>query len=220
MIIAPSVLSMDFSKVNESMDNLNQSQVEWIHFDVMDGHFVENLTFGPDVLGGLRKLTDRIMDVHLMIENPQKYASSFIKHGADQITVHIECFDKIEDLRQFVQSLKEQGVMVGLTSKPSTPVDWMIDMINEVDTVLVMSVEPGFGGQSFMESALDEIKRFSDAKQLNNSNVHIQVDGGINLKTAQKALAAGADVLVAGSYVFKGDIKENVTKLWQLSQSF
>lgn len=216
MIIAPSILSMDFSKVNESMEKLNDSPVKWIHFDVMDGHFVPNLTFGPDVLRGISQLTNSLMDVHLMIERPQDYAQSFIDNGAQQLTVHIECFESVDELREFIKMVRDQNVMVGLTSKPKTPIHWILELINEVDTILVMSVEPGFGGQSFMVEQLDEIRRIHQHRLENNSNVLIQVDGGINVQTAKLVLEAGVDVIVAGSFIFKGDIQKNVQKIWQL----
>lgn len=217
MIIAPSILSMDFSQVNTQMDLINSTPVSWIHFDVMDGHFVPNLTFGPDLLRGISQLSDSLMDVHLMIDDPVKYAPTFIKAGADQITAHIECFETIEDLKTFIDYLKEEGVKVGLTSKPATPIDWILELINEVDTVLVMSVEPGFGGQSFMMDALDKIQQFDEKRKETGSKALIQVDGGINLETAKLVLEAGADVLVAGSYIFKGDIVKNIEALWELS---
>ena len=217
MIIAPSILSMDFSKTNESMDQINATPVEWIHFDVMDGHFVPNITFGQDILRGISQLTDSLMDVHLMIDDPIKYTQSFIDNGAQQVTVHIECFESLDQLREFVRSVKDQGVMVGLTSKPKTPIDWILELIDEVDTILVMSVEPGFGGQSFMYEQLDEVRTIDAHRKEVGSKVLIQIDGGINDKTAALALEAGVDVLVAGSFIFKGNIKENVDKLWNQS---
>lgn len=213
MIIAPSLLSMDYSKVEESMRLLNESKAQWLHFDVMDGHFVPNLTFGPDILRGIRKLTDKFLDVHLMIDDPQKYAINFIENGADQITVHVECFESVDELKEFIHYLKNKDVKVGVTSKPATSLEWILEVIDLVDTVLVMSVEPGFGGQAFMMDALEKIRLFDKHR---HQNLWIQVDGGINNETARLVKDAGVDVAVAGSYVFKGDIIEKVESLWTL----
>lgn len=216
MIVAPSVLSMDYSQVNQQMELLNKSKAEWIHFDVMDGHFVENLTFGPDILRGLDRLSGMVMDVHLMIDNPQKYSSKFIENGADQITVHVECFESVQELSDFIDELHAQGVWVGVTSKPNTPLDWIIEVLDKVDTVLVMSVEPGFGGQAFMEDSLDKIKLFSDLRKERNLDYWIQVDGGINLETAKKVKEENADIIVAGSFIFKNDIEKVIEELWNV----
>lgn len=215
-IIAPSVLSLDYSQLSESVNQLNQSKATWLHFDVMDGHFVPNLTFGPDILKGFRKLTDNYLDVHLMIDNPVKYSQPFIDAGADGITFHSECFNHSEDMLEFIDSLHDRGVSAGITSKPATSIETYFDVLDSVDLVLVMSVEPGFGGQSFQMEALDKIKTFDRLRQENDYSYLIQVDGGINEETAELVIDAGADVLVAGSYVFKGDIKEQIETLWNL----
>lgn len=216
MIIAPSVLSMDYSKVEESMKLLNESKAQWLHFDVMDGHFVPNITFGPDILRGLSKLTNNLLDVHLMISNPKKYANEFIENGANLITVHWECFDDAEDALNFILELKKKGVKTGITSKPSTDIMEYQALLEEVDLVLVMSVEPGFGGQLFMMESLNKIRTLKELRDTNNYNYLIEVDGGINQETAKLVLDAGADVLVAGSYIFKADIIERVDSLWNL----
>lgn len=216
MIIAPSVLSMDYSKVEKSMELLNHSQAEWLHFDVMDGHFVPNLTFGPDILKGLDKLSGLMMDVHLMIDDPVKYAYKFIENGADQITFHVECFKDVDSLRAFIRELKQHQVWVGITSKPNTPLTLIEKVLDEVDTVLVMSVEPGFGGQAFMPQALDKIRHFHQLRQEKGYEYIIQVDGGINLETAKLVKEAGVDVVVAGSYIFKNDITQTIEDLWKL----
>lgn len=213
MIIAPSILSMDYSDTKEQMKQVNESKAQWVHFDVMDGSFVPNITFGPDILKGLKKLSDKVMDVHLMIDNPQFFADKFIEQGANQITLHIESFENLDALKEFIQYLKAKKVMVGLTSKPATSLEWIDACVEDIDTILVMSVEPGFGGQAFMPEALDKIKHFSELCRKKNIERYIQVDGGINEKTALECKAAGANVLVAGSYIFKGDIIEKVDSL-------
>lgn len=215
-IIAPSVLSLDYSKLEESVELLNRSKAEWIHYDVMDGHFVPNLTFGPDILKGFKKLSPHFIDVHLMIDNPVKYASSFIKAGADGITFHVECFDNIETMESFIDDLHGLGVSVGITAKPATDIMEYEPVFDKVDLILVMSVEPGFGGQKFMMDAVDKISALNDLREDKKYDYLIQVDGGINDETAKLVIDAGVDVLVAGSYIFKSDILEMIEGLWQM----
>lgn len=212
-MIAPSVLSMDFSKMKESLDLVKKGGAQWIHYDVMDGHFVNNITFGADVLNGIDKLTDLFLDVHLMIDNPVRYRDDFIKAGANQLTAHVETFDSKESLHDFIDQCHALGCKVGLTFKPSTDFHLLDEFLSKLDLVLVMSVEPGFGGQLFMMEALDKIKYFDQQRQQNQYSYLIEVDGGINQDTAQLVKAAGCDVLVAGSYVFKGDIEKNIQSI-------
>lgn len=211
-MIAPSVLSMDFSTMQESLDLVKKAGAPWIHYDVMDGHFVNNLTFGADVLSGIRKCSDLFLDVHLMIDNPKRYIPDFIKAGANSITVHVETIEH-EDFLKVIETLHQQGIKVGITSKPKTDIDLLVPYLDKVDLVLVMSVEPGFGGQAFMPEALDKIKFFDDYRKSHNCKYLIEVDGGINLDTAAKVKQVGCDVLVAGSYVFKGDIIKNIESI-------
>ena len=215
MIIAPSVLSLDYSDTKAQLEELQKSKAEWMHFDVMDGHFVPNLSFGPDILKAFKKSTDLFMDVHIMVDNPFETSEIFAKAGADLITFHAETIHEIANQRKLVDLLHEKGIKAGISIKPDTCVENILPLLPYVDLVLVMSVYPGFGGQSFIENALDKIKTlraFIDEHQL---NCLIEVDGGINGETGAKCLEAGCDVLVAGSYIFKGDIVKQVESLWR-----
>ena len=215
MIIAPSILSLDYSQMNEQMNLVNESKAQWIHFDVMDGHFVPNLTFGPDILKGFKKITPLLLDVHLMVENPRFFADVFIDAGADLITFHVEAMKDKQDLDSLIKHIQSRNVKVGLTIKPNTPVSVLDDYISTVDLFLIMSVEPGFGGQSFIESSLDKIRYLRQKIDAASSNALIQVDGGINETTAKWCKEAGATVLVAGSYIFKQNIKQAIESLCQ-----
>lgn len=215
MIIAPSILSLDYSQMNEQMNLVNESKAQWIHFDVMDGHFVPNLTFGPDILKGFKKITPLLLDVHLMVENPRFFADVFIDAGADLITFHVEAMKDKQDLDSLIKHIQSRNVKVGLTIKPNTPVSVLDDYISTVDLFLIMSVEPGFGGQSFIESSLDKIRYLRQKIDAASSNAFIQVDGGINETTAKWCKEAGATVLVAGSYIFKQNIQQAIESLCQ-----
>lgn len=212
-LVAPSVLSMDFTETSNALHQLHDSLASWLHFDVMDGHFVENMSFGPSILKDLSNKSHLFMDVHLMIDDPQKYADAFIKAGAHLITFHWECFNDLDRAKAFIEELKEKNVKVGITSKPATDVKAYEALLPHLDLVLVMSVEPGFGGQAFMVEALDKITYFKLKRQELNLEFLIEVDGGINADTGKECVEAGCDVLVAGSYVFNGDIKERVKSL-------
>lgn len=213
MIISPSVLSLDFTKINEQTNALNESKAEWLHFDVMDGHFVPNLTFGPDILKAFRKLSPLFLDVHIMVSDPLFFSDVFIDAGAEMITYHYEACKDVEECLRIAHHIHERGVKAGISIKPNTDVQVLKEIVGEFDLVLVMSVEPGFGGQSFMMSAIDKIKALKQIIVENNYSTLIQVDGGINQDTANLCKEAGVDVLVAGSYVFKNDIEKAVASL-------
>lgn len=214
MIIAPSILSADFSKLLEEVKEVKKKGAQFLHIDVMDGHFVPNISLGSVVYKDLKGKVDLIFDVHLMITDPMKYAADFVKAGADYITFHIETVDKVEETIKYIKSL---GVKVGISIKPKTSVDEILMYLDKIDLVLVMSVEPGFGGQKFMNSALQKIETLKKLKQTNNYNFLIEVDGGINEDTAKLAASAGAEVIVAGTYIFKNaDRKKAIESLLKL----
>lgn len=213
-IISPSVLSMDYSKMPEQVAQLNASPAKWLHFDVMDGHFVPNLTFGPDILKGFCKLSDLVMDVHLMVSNPAKYAPIFIDAGANMVTFHVEALDNdMEKVQSLLDEIHKLGAMAGVVVKPKTDVKIIQPVLSSCDMVLIMTVEPGFGGQSFMEDMMPKVKWLVNQREAKQLSYRIEVDGGINGTTYKTAVEAGADTLVAGSFVFKGNIIENVKAL-------
>ena len=197
-IVAPSLLSADFSNLEFEIKNLMETGTHWIHLDVMDAHFVPNLTLGPPVVKSLRKIKEIYLDCHLMIEEPEKYISHFIKAGVDNITLHVESKG---DMEQMITRIKQKGVGVGITLRPSTPLVKIKPYLNQVDLVLVMTVEPGFGGQTFMENQVVKVNELAEMKEKNNFKYQIQVDGGINKETKKRLTRA--DVLVAGNFIFK-----------------
>jgi ribulose-phosphate 3-epimerase len=197
MIIAPSILSADFGNLKASLEQVQSAK--WIHVDVMDGHFVPNISIGPVVVNGIRKYTDQILDTHLMITDPLQYAEAFVKAGSDRITFH---FEAVHDPMKTILAIKELGVPVGISIKPKTDVKALLTILEYVDLVLVMSVEPGFGGQAFIPEAVDKIKELATLKKVIKNNYLIEVDGGINKETGKLCKEAGVDVLVAGSYIF------------------
>jgi ribulose-phosphate 3-epimerase len=200
--IAPSILSADFSRLGEEVQAVDRAGADYIHVDVMDGHFVPNITIGPLVVDALRKVTEKPLDVHLMIENPDLYIPDFAKAGADIITVHQEA---VPHLHRTVQLIKSLGKQAGVSLNPSTPVETLDVILDELDLVLIMSVNPGFGGQAFIPSALDKIRALRQRITQRGLAIELQVDGGIKLDNIRKVVAAGADVLVAGSAVFNTD---------------
>lgn len=211
MIVAPSILSADFSKLLDEVKDVETKGADWLHIDVMDGHFVPNITIGPVVYQQLRKHTNMVFDVHLMISDPFFYAQAFAKAGADYITFHYEA---VSDVNQMLEHLKRLGVKSGISIKPSTNVTVLEPYLPFVDLILIMSVEPGFGGQSFMPNALEKIEYLASQKQKNHYPYSIQVDGGINDLTGAMCKQSGAEVLVAGTYIFHSLNRKDA--IWRL----
>lgn len=209
--IAPSILSADFSCLREQIKRVEETGINHLHLDIMDGHFVPNITFGPPVIKKLKSHTGLIFDVHLMIEKPERYIDDFIAAGADILTVHSEaCIH----LHRTMQSIKDQGIKVGVALNPATPIVNITHVLDLADLVLIMSVNPGFGGQKFISSSLDKINELAEIKEKHKFNFIIEVDGGINPNTISKVVSAGAELLVAGSAVFKeNQIEENIATL-------
>lgn len=204
--VAPSVLSANFAELKKDLDSIQKYGADWIHYDVMDGHFVPNISFGYSILADVKKVSDLYLDVHLMISDPKKYVDEFIKAGADLITFHIEAMESEEKTRELIEYIHQHNKHVGISIKPATPVSAIEKYLNDLDLVLVMSVEPGFGGQSFQDMAIAKIKELKDKRQ--DAHYLIEVDGGINAQTGKLCKDAGADVLVAGSYVFNADNRQ------------
>ena len=201
-IVAPSLLASNFLKLQQECDMLNNSQADWFHLDVMDGRFVPNISYGPMIIEFIRKTTGKVCDVHLMIEEPEKYAEEFKKAGADNLSVHIEA---CRHLHRNIQQIKSLGMKAGVAVNPHTPVSDLSDILADIDLVCLMSVNPGFGGQSFIPYTLDKIKALKQMITARGLNVLIEVDGGVTLANAKSIMDAGADVLVAGNTVFKSD---------------
>ena len=199
-LIAPSLLAANFLTLQQDCDMLNKSQAEWFHLDVMDGRFVPNISYGPMIIEFIRKTTTKVCDVHLMIEEPEKYAEAFKKAGADILTVHIEA---CRHLHRNIQQIKSLGMKAGVALNPHTPVDSLKDVLQDIDMVLIMSVNPGFGGQSFIPKTLDKITTLKRMINEAGLSVQIEIDGGVTLENAPAIIAAGADILVAGNTVFK-----------------
>lgn len=201
-IIAPSLLAADFLKLDEAVELIEESEADWLHMDVMDGRFVPNISFGMMIVEQVGKVLKKPMDVHLMIEEPERYVSQFAKAGADTITVHYEV---CPHLHRNIQQLKDLGVRAGVAINPHIPVSFLEPVIEDLDLVLVMSVNPGFGGQKFIFETLYKIRQLRQIMEDRNAKALIEVDGGIGLQNAAKIMEAGADVLVAGSSVFGSD---------------
>lgn len=203
--IAPSLLSANFAFLKNELDAIKEAGASWVHYDVMDGHFVPNISFGYSILNDISKVTELYLDVHLMISEPTKYVKQFIDANASLIVFHYEAMDNQEDILALIKEIKEAGVDVGLSIKPATSVASLKPYLELLDVVLVMSVEPGFGGQKFNQEALNKIKELKQLRQQNNYHYLIEVDGGINEETGRLCKEAGVDVLVAGSYIFNSD---------------
>lgn len=209
--IAPSILSANFAKLGEEIKDVEHAGADYIHIDVMDGHFVPNITIGPLIVEAIKPITSLPLDVHLMIENPDHYIESFVKAGADIISVHVEA---TKHLHRTIQLIKSNGVKAGVVLNPATPPEMIEPILEELDLLLVMTVNPGFGGQQFIPSTLRKIETISNWIKQRNLNVELEVDGGVNEKTAQQCVEAGANVLVAGSAIFnQSDRKQAIQNL-------
>jgi ribulose-phosphate 3-epimerase len=208
-IIAPSLLAANFLNLNEAIELINRSEAEWLHLDVMDGRFVPNISFGIPVISSIRKATQKVFDVHLMIEEPEKYTSAFHEAGADIITVHAEA---CPHLHRNLQQIRSLGIKAGVALNPHTPVSHIEEILTEADLICIMTVNPGFGGQKFITSMLSKIEKLKNAIIRLNSHALIEIDGGVTLENAKSIMQAGADVLVAGSTVFQAKNPDAVIK--------
>ena len=211
--ISPSILSADFSKLGSEIENLEKAKADLIHIDVMDGHFVPNITIGPEVINKLRKYTSLPFDVHLMISPVNNFIDSFAKAGADIITIHPEATDNLLDS---IKQIKSHNKKIGISLNPETSIDKVLPVLNLIDLVLVMIVNPGFGGQKFIESTLEKVKKLRKEIDEKKLKVQIEIDGGINFENSKKAIKAGVDILVSGTTIFKeneGNLKKNIQLL-------
>ena len=205
--LAPSILAADFCRLGEQLDVVNSSGAQYVHIDVMDGMFVPSISFGMPVLASVRKRTDLFLDVHMMVERPERYIEEFIRLGADGVTIHVEACSCIE---QTLQKIRQLGAKTGLAVNPDTPIDAVLPYIYLVDMVLIMTVQPGFGGQKYMTKCLDKIRSLREIVDSKYPDVKIAIDGGVRLENLKQNLDAGANVIVTGSAVFKGNISENI----------
>ena len=213
-LIAPSVLAADFSNLQRDIEMINESEADWFHIDIMDGVFVPNISFGMPVLRDIKKHAKKTLDVHLMIVNPDQYIETFYKLGADILTVHLEA---CTHMHRTIQAIKATGMKAGIALNPHSSVNQLKDVIKDIDVVCLMSVNPGFGGQSFIENTFDKVKELKDLIQSTGSDCQIEIDGGVTNKNAKKLVQAGANILVAGSYVFKNsNPTETISKLIKL----
>ena len=213
LFIAPSLLAADFANLQHEIVEAEQVGIKILHLDIMDGHFVPNLTMGPPVVKSIRKVTNMLFDVHLMLTDPIDFIEPFAKAGADHITFHVECNS---DIRKTINLIRKHSMSAGLTVKPGTPIEEVYPYLEDIDLVLIMTVEPGFGGQSFMSDMMPKLKKLHEKVKSLKRKIHVQVDGGITVETIPEAANAGANIMVAGSSVFrdKAKIKEAISLLY------
>ena len=214
VIVSPSLLSADFLHLSKDIEMVNRSQADWFHLDIMDGVFVPNISYGLPVVSQIKKIATKPLDVHLMIVQPERYVEAFHKAGADILTVHYEA---CTHLHRTLQQIKSQGMKAGVSLNPHTPVSLLEDVIEDIDVVLLMSVNPGFGGQSFIEQTINKVDKLKKLIMESNSHTLIEIDGGVNFETGKRLVNAGADALVAGSFVFNSpDPEANIKGLKEL----
>lgn len=216
-ILAPSMLSADFKELGKEIQAIEENGAKYLHFDVMDGIFVPSISFGMPVLKSIRSGTNLVCDVHLMITEPIRYVEDFAKAGADLITIHLEA---CEDVNATIAKIKECGCKVGISIKPNTPVSTLQPYLDKVDMILIMSVEPGFGGQKFIPSSLEKIAETKAMIDASGLNIDIQVDGGIYTHNVEEVLKAGANIIVAGSAIFNGDTKQNTIDMMEILNKY
>mgnify|MGYP000006486706 FL=1 len=214
VIVSPSLLSADFLHLSKDIEMVNRSQADWFHLDIMDGVFVPNISYGLPVVSQIKKMATKPLDVHLMIVQPERYVEAFHKAGADILTIHYEA---CTHLHRTIQQIKAQGMKAGVSLNPHTPVSLLEDIIKDIDVVLLMSVNPGFGGQSFIEQTINKVDKLKKLIIESNSHTLIEIDGGVNFETGKRLVNAGADALVAGSFVFNAtDPEANIKGLKEL----
>ena len=214
VIVSPSLLSADFLHLSKDIEMVNRSQADWFHLDIMDGVFVPNISYGLPVVSQIKKIATTPLDVHLMIVQPERYVEAFHKAGADILTVH---YETCTHLHRTIQQIKSQGMKAGVSLNPHTPVSLLEDVIEDIDVVLLMSVNPGFGGQSFIEQTINKVDKLKKLIMESNSHTLIEIDGGVNFETGKRLVNAGADALVAGSFVFNSpDPEANIKGLKEL----
>lgn len=214
VIVSPSLLSADFLHLSKDIEMVNRSQADWFHLDIMDGVFVPNISYGLPVVSQIKKMATKPLDVHLMIVQPERYVEAFHKAGADILTVHYEA---CTHLHRTIQQIKAQGMKAGVSLNPHTPVSLLEDVIEDIDVVLLMSVNPGFGGQTFIEQTINKVDKLKKLIMESNSHTLIEIDGGVNFETGKRLVNAGADALVAGSFVFNSpDPEANIKGLKEL----